>query len=202
MDEGGAQAPSPARAEPQGNAIGKIRWDSLMQQRKSYFSSRVRLLGLLSACVLCSLAGTQATAQQVPTPATESALAAQANGQSAAEWRSRHGLYFKRNWGVEIIGVKPVSSGFMLAFKYRVVDPDMARTLNERKIKAHLIDEATGTVLAVPALENIGELRQGTAPEADRTYFMVFGNPGKLVKSGSRVSIVAGDFRLDGLVVD
>ncbi len=170
-----------------------------MQKRESYFSGWARLLGLLSACVLCSLAGTQAMAQQA---SAVSASAAQASRQSAAEWRSRHGLYYKRNWGVEIIGVKPVSSGFMLAFKYRVVDADKARTLNERKIKAHLIDEATGTVLAVPALENIGELRQGSMPEADRTYFMVFGNPGKLVKSGSRVSIVAGDFRLDGLVVD
>ena len=170
-----------------------------MQHRQSYFSSRGRLLVLLSAWVLCGLAGTEAAAQQA---SAAPASAAQASRQSSAEWRSRHGLYYKRNWGVEIIGVKPVSSGFMLAFKYRVVDPEKAVLLNERKIKAHLIDEATGTVLAVPALENIGELRQGTAPEADRTYFMVFGNPGQLVKSGSRVSIVAGDFRLDGLVVD
>jgi hypothetical protein len=30
---------------------------------------------------------------------------------------------------------------------------------------------------------------------------MIFGNPGHLVKSGSRVSVVAGALRIDGLVV-
>ena len=121
---------------------------------------------------------------------------------SATDWHARQGLYYKRNWGVEVIGVKPVSSGYMLAFRYRVLDPEKAKLLNDRKAKAYVIDEETGTRLAVPALENVGELRSGTAPEADRNYFMMFGNPGKLVKSGSRISVVVGNFRVDGLVVD
>src|SRR5882762_1788669 len=125
-----------------------------------------------------------------------------AAGATSAEWRSRQGLYYKRNWGVEIIGVKPVSSGYMLAFRYRVIDPEKAKVLNDRHSKAYLRDLATGTVLSVPAMENVGELRTGTAPEVDRTYFMIFGNPGKLVKSGSRVTVVAGNMHVDGLIVD
>jgi len=125
-----------------------------------------------------------------------------AEGATSAEWRSRQGLYYKRNWGVEIIGVKPVSSGLMLAFRYRVLDPAKAKVLNDRHSKAYLRDEASGTVLAVPAMENVGELRSGSAPELDRIYFMIFGNPGKLVKSGSRVSIIVGDFHVDGVIVD
>jgi hypothetical protein len=152
------------------------------------------------------LACTQNPVQETGIASAQTAPVAQAAAApalpTASDWRARQGLYFKRNWGVEIISVKPVSSGYMLAFKYRVIDPKRASILNERKIKPYLVDEATGTVLAVPALENIGELRQGAAPEADRSYFMVFGNPGKLVKSGARVSIVAGDFRLQVLVVD
>jgi hypothetical protein len=103
---------------------------------------------------------------------------------------------------VEIIGVKPVSSGFMLAFRYRVLDPEKAKVLNDRHSKAYLRDEATGTVLSVPAMENVGELRTGAAPQADRTYFMIFGNPGRLVKSGSRVTVVAGNLHVDGLIVE
>jgi hypothetical protein len=117
-------------------------------------------------------------------------------------WAARHGFYYKRNWGVEIIGVKPSAAGYMLTFRYRIVDPDKAKLLNDRKAKAYLIDEASGITLAVPAMENIGELRQGARPEADRNYFMVFGNPGKIVKSGSRVTVVAGNFRAEGLIVD
>jgi hypothetical protein len=122
--------------------------------------------------------------------------------EQARDWRMREGLFFKRNWGVEIIGVRPASSGYMLVLRYRMLDPEKAKILNDRKTKAYLIDEATGTVLAVPTMENVGELRPGATPEANRTYFMVFGNPGKLVRVGSRVSLVAGSFRADGLVVE
>jgi hypothetical protein len=123
-------------------------------------------------------------------------------GADSRQWRSRHAALVNRNWGIDIVGIKPVSSGYMLAFKYKILDADKARLLNERKQKAYLIDEATGTVLAVPAMENIGELRASTTPQVNRTYFMIFGNPGQLVKSGAKVSVVAGDFKVQGLVVE
>lgn len=116
-------------------------------------------------------------------------------------WDPTRNISIRRNWGIEIIGVQPVSSGYMLEFKYRVLDPTKARILNDRKVKAFLIDDITQTVLSVPAMENVGELRQGVAQQVDRTYFMIFGNPGKLVKTGGKVTIVAGDFRVEGLVV-
>ena len=152
---------------------------------------RMLVLGLVSG----SVHGTSSFAQTVLTMA-------QTGPTTAAEWRAREGLYYKRNLGVEIIGVKPVTSGYMLAFRYRVLDPEKAKIFNDRRSKAYLRDEATGTVLAVPAMENVGELRNGSTPEADRNYFMIFGNPGKLVKSGSRVTLVAGAVHIDGLIVD
>jgi hypothetical protein len=148
----------------------------------------------LLASLLAALVMVQSASAAAPEPRSAA--------PGAADWHARQGLYYKRNWGVEVIGVKPVSSGYMLAFRYRVLDPEKAKLLNDRKAKAYLIDEASGIRLAVPALENVGELRSGTAPEADRNYFMIFGNPGKLVKPGSRISVVVGNFRVDGLVVD
>jgi hypothetical protein len=138
-------------------------------------------------------------ARSADKPAIGAALAAT---EAASAWRARQGLGFKRNWGVELINVKPVSSGYMLALRYRIIDPVKAKVLNDRKSKAYLTDEATGTVLSVPALENVGELRPGATPEADRNYFMIFGNPGKLVKIGSRVDFRVGNLRADGLVVE
>ena len=90
----------------------------------------------------------------------------------------------------------------MLRLTYRVVDPDKARALFDKKLRPFLIDEVTGARLAVPAMENVGELRQTAQPVVDRNYFMIFGNPEKLVKSGGRVSIVIGDLHVDGFVVD
>jgi len=117
-------------------------------------------------------------------------------------WRAREGQAYKRNWGVEILGIHTTSSGYMLTFRYRVLDPKLAKPLNDQKTKAYIIDEATGIRLAVPAMENVGELRQATPAEADKTYFIVFGNPGKLVKAGGRVTVVIGKFRVGGLIVE
>jgi hypothetical protein len=120
----------------------------------------------------------------------------------ASNWHAREGVRIQRNWGIDIVGVRPVSTGFMLAFRYRIVDAEKAKVLNDKRSKAYLVDEATGNTLGVPNMENLGELRQKDAPELNRVYFIMFGNPGKLVKAGSHVSVVVGDFRVDNLVVD
>jgi hypothetical protein len=175
------------------------------------------IYSLLKSNVTKLLAGLLAGGFVISTACAEPSSAGLANGvesatsappakvalaQTSTNWRARQGLYYKRNWGVEIIGVKPVTSGYMLAFRYRVLDPEKAKSLNDRQTKAYIIDEASGIRLAVPAMENVGELRSGTSPEAGRNYFMIFGNPGKLVKSGSRVSVVVGNLSVEGLVVD
>jgi hypothetical protein len=158
---------------------------------------------LLAGCCLCaSLAHPRTAVKDAAASGGTRAVAALKVGSDQRNWRNRESLYYKRNWGVEIIGVKPVSSGYMLEFRYRVLDPDKVKLLNDRKSKAYLRDEASGTVLAVPAMENVGELRSGSKPELNRIYFMIFGNPGKLVKSGSRVAVIVGDFHVDGLIVD
>jgi hypothetical protein len=127
---------------------------------------------------------------------------AKAKTMTSAAWHARHGLYFKRNWGVDIVSVRRVASGSMLRFDYRVVDPDRASVLTDKTARPYLIDERTRTALAVPAMENIGELRQVAPLETNRTYYMIFGNPGGLVKRGGRVSLVVGNFRAEGLLVD
>jgi hypothetical protein len=180
-------------------------------------ASRAKVM-LLAGCIAGSIAvsDTFAEAGVALALADESGISATPNqeqakplpyvalepSQLAANWRVRRGLYYKRNWGVEVIGVHPVSSGYMLAFRYRVIDAKKAKPVNDMKGKAYLIDEVTHTRLAVPALENVGELRTGAAPQDDRTYFMIFGNPGRLVKTGSRVSVVIGDFHAEDMIVN
>ena len=109
--------------------------------------------------------------------------------------------YYRMFWGVDIIGVKPVSSGAMLRFSYRVVDPKKATTLNDKQATPKLIDQRTGASLVVPTMEKIGQLRQSSTPELGREYWMLFSNKGNLVKAGSRVDVVIGKFRAEGLIV-
>ncbi|BDG10826.1 hypothetical protein [Anaeromyxobacter paludicola] len=121
---------------------------------------------------------------------------------AAAAWRARRGRQLQRSWGVDVVGVRRVASGSMLRFDYRVVDPARAAALTDRRTRPFLIDEATRTALAVPAMEKVGELRQVAPLERHRTYFMIFGNPGGLVKRGGRVTLAVGDLRAEGLVVE
>jgi hypothetical protein len=157
----------------------------------------------LGACASTSQPGSQASPPAGNSnPASAAASALDTELLRALRRQQSRIAYYKRAWGVEFLGIKPVSSGYMLSFRYRIIDATKAKPFNDRKQKAFLVDEATGIALAVPALENVGELRPGAAPEPDRTYFMVFGNPGKLVKTGSRVTLVIGNLRAEGLIVE
>lgn len=156
---------------------------------------RPGLRALTGVCVLLVLAGQGACVSPATTGAVDPRDAAHA-------WRVRRAPYFDSNWGVDIVGVKLVSSGWMLQFKYRVTDPDKAKALLDSHAKPYLIDEASGARLAVPALENIGELRQTAAPEQGRTYYMIFGNANRIVKRGNRINIEIGRFVADDLIVE
>ncbi len=168
----------------------------------------VKRRGITAVALALTLGVSGAAAAEPATPAPAGAVrrpaapVASVRAESMTTWHARRGQYFKRTWGVDVIGVRRISSGFMLRFDYRVVDPDLAAALTDKKSRPYLIDEATRTALAVPAMENVGELRQVAPLEASRTYFIIFGNPGGLVKRGGKVTLVVGNFRAEGLVVD
>jgi hypothetical protein len=106
--------------------------------------------------------------------------------------------------GVRVESVRLSSAGYMLDLRYRVLDVDKARPLFDRKVKPRLLDEAAGAQLAVPTVPKLGQLRTTSARnvKADRSYSMLFANPGRFVERGKKVSLVIGEARIDGLVVE
>jgi hypothetical protein len=100
-------------------------------------------------------------------------------------------------WGVRPVSLRYSADGHMLDFRFRIVDPAKAQPLVDRRLTPHLTDEATGTRLAVPSSPKVGPLRQTNRfgpPKEGRIYFVLFANPGRLVKPGSKVTVVIGDF--------
>lgn len=162
---------------------------------KVMFRHVALLAGVLASSLLVTVS---AQAQSKPKSVDRSPKAIAA---AQLNWVRHHAAYIRRTWGIDIAGVRWVSSGYMLEFSYRVLDPDKAKPLNDRSNRPYLMDVASGVTLSVPALENVGEVRQSSIPIANHIYFMVFGNPGKIVKPGNRVSIAIGKFHVDGLVV-
>jgi hypothetical protein len=107
----------------------------------------------------------------------------------------------KRRWGIEIVSMRRTAAGYMLDFRYRVLDAEKAKPVFERRYKPVLIHELTGARFAVPAPGKVGPLRNSNFPQQGRIYWMAFANPGKFIEPGDRVTVVIGDFRAEHLVV-
>jgi hypothetical protein len=110
-------------------------------------------------------------------------------------------MTYQALWGIDRVRVSTVSSGAFLRFSYRVLEANKAKALHDERSTPYLIDEKTGAVLQVPNLPKVGELRPKMTPVDGKAYWMVFSNKG-LVKPGSRVDVLIGRFRADGLVVE
>lgn len=65
----------------------------------------------------------------------------------------------KRRWGVEVVFVRQNAAGYMLEFRYKVLDAEKAKPLFERQTKPILIHARTGAELVVPTPAKTGALR-------------------------------------------
>ena len=175
---------------------------------------QLRMLGMLLSGVLVSgMLVPTALAQSSPprkVPAKQPAAASLPAVPTAPPTESPYagiGLspravkYYQSHWGADSFGLKMVESGMMIRFNYRVIHPELAKTLNDKKESPYLFDESAHVKLVVPSMEKVGQLRQSSAPEAGKFYWMVFSNKGNFVKRGDRVGVEIGKFRVDGLVV-
>jgi hypothetical protein len=169
-----------------------------MFQHDAMLRTRSMLLaGILASGILCLTVGAQS-----PAPAAKPPMTAASSRYRPDRFAGRAGTYYRLVWGVEAPSVRTAESGEIIRFTYRVIDPNKAKELNDKKFEPSLIDSQAGVKLVVPALEQVGQLRQSAPPEAGKIYWMAFSNSGRRVKHGDRVNVVIGQFHADGLVVD
>jgi len=147
---------------------------------------RTCVSSLLFLCFFLSPVTNAAESKAVPQPQGERA------GQASAE----------QKWGIRPLGIHLTANNYMLDFRYRVLDADKAAPLINPQVKPYLIDQSTGAKFFVPESQKVGALRQTRKPASNRNYFIIFGNPGKFIKRGSRITVVIGDFKAEDLVVE
>jgi len=108
-------------------------------------------------------------------------------------------------WGVQVIGVHLTAGGYWLDFRFRVTDAGKAGMLFDNHYQPYLESEQTGVKLGVPTAAKVGALRttnrQGNIRNG-KIYTMMFSNPGAHVQPGHKVSVVAGDFKVEHLTVN
>lgn len=107
-------------------------------------------------------------------------------------------------YGIRIEGLRLSAAGSMLDFRYRVLDPSKAALILDGKVQPYLLDEARGAKLGVPDTPVLGRIRQTSRNNkilTDRTYFIMFGNPGKALQSGDKVTLLLGALKITDLKV-
>lgn len=107
-------------------------------------------------------------------------------------------------WGVEVYGVRKAASGYMIDFRFRVLDAEKALPLFDPRTKPYLLTEGTHIKLPVPVGEKVGAFRttnRGKNIQANKDYYMMFANPDSYVKPGQKVSVVIGDFRAEHMTL-
>ncbi len=103
---------------------------------------------------------------------------------------------------IAIDAIHMTAAGSLIDLRYRVVDAVKASELLGPKVRPRLIDERTGSVMAVPTTAKLGSLRQTQGKQATgRTYFILFANNGS-VGPGSRVTAEIGPMVFKHLTVE
>lgn len=105
--------------------------------------------------------------------------------------------------GIEVASLHLSAAGRIVDFRYRVLDAGKAASLLKRQVEPYALDIATGVRLIVPRAGKIGALRQSATQATEgKIYFILFGNTDRVVKRGSRITVVIGDLRLENLLVE
>jgi len=174
--------------------------------RKSSITTSLMLLAALSAgsfVVSTSRAQSPQGQPSNPAAAAKPASAGAPFRNQPPRISNREAAYFEAVWGIEAPSVKAVESGVILRFNYRVLDPEKAKVLSDKKFDPVLECPEKGLRLVVPSLEKVGQLRQAPHTiEAGKSYWMAFSNSGRLLKPGDRVDVVIGNFHARGLMVE
>jgi hypothetical protein len=151
---------------------------------------RFGIPGFLAGLMLLLLSGCSAPLQASP-DAVATAEAPQGLQPGEAEL------------GIKISSLRLSAEGYIVDLRYMTIDAAKAEILFSRQIKPYLQHEATGKVVTVPVPAKIGPLRQTTnKPEVGKGYFMLFGNPGRFIHSGDKVTLIFGEHRIEHLTVE
>jgi hypothetical protein len=148
-------------------------------------------------------AGQSAATPAQPTHTTSKPVAHHVGSQfhAVSVTGSANQLYAAQ-WGIDSLRVQYTSSGNLLRFTYRVVEPQLAAPLADKKFTPTLYSPTHHAELSIPVMEKVGPLRQAMGQKAGMDYWMAFSNRGQLVRPGERVNITIGSFHADGLLVE
>jgi hypothetical protein len=104
---------------------------------------------------------------------------------------------FERRSGVRIVRVAVTGDGGLVDLRYLVIDPDAADGIHNVATPPELVDERTGVVIRDLFM---GHMHHGRLKSAQQ-YYLVFDNPGNLLRAGARVTVQLATARVADVLV-
>lgn len=100
----------------------------------------------------------------------------------------------QNEWGIEPVHLRVTADGYMVEFRYKVIDPEKARILTDRKDFPHLQSLKSKAKLTVPYFPTVGFVKSSRRfLKKDKNYTVMFSNEGRHLIRGDKVKIEIKD---------
>ncbi len=102
---------------------------------------------------------------------------------------------FEEKWGIHISHIAVVADGGLIDFRFQVIDPDKASPVMEVETRPHLYVESTGQEVS-----SLYHIMHNHDIQAGKSHYLIFNNENGAIRSGTSVSVVLGDMRLEHII--
>ncbi len=109
----------------------------------------------------------------------------------------------EQDWGIQPVFLRITGGGYMIEFRYRVVDTEKARVLSSNKILPSMLSMKSRAKLAVPYSSTVGYMKSNRRfLKKDRNYIVFFANENRHMLPGDKVKIQVGNEVTEPLTID
>jgi len=96
----------------------------------------------------------------------------------------------QQDWGIEPVHIRITAAGYMIEFRYKIMDTEKALILSDRKDFPHLQALKSRARLSVPYGPTVGFLKSNRRfIKKGKNYITMFSNEGKHLLPGDKVTI-------------
>lgn len=109
----------------------------------------------------------------------------------------------EKDWGIQLVMLRISAGGYMIEFRYKVLDVDKATVLSVNKEFPHLLSMKSKAKLDVPYGSTVGYLKSNRKfLKLNRNYITMFANENRHMLPGDQVRIMVGNEVSPPLTID
>ena len=96
----------------------------------------------------------------------------------------------QKDWGIQPVHMRITAGGYMIEFRYKILDTDKALILSDRKDYPYLLSMKSRAKLSVPYGSTVGFLKSNRRfIKQGKNYIAMFSNEGQHMLKGDKVKV-------------